>query len=192
MAIAIDLLMRSYRPYKYVMTYKFSQDHIELLFNKIRRHCGWNNNPDVLQFKYALRRMLIRNSIEPSNTGNCTDFNESLCDPSTFLTLSWKKNESVPLDSDTHNDEETLQVERMLIDMDETSPNDLRDNILYYISGFLVRKMLPNVKCRKCRQELLLDPHDAQASRTVEFPVYSLFTRFDFAIISSYEAGKSY
>ena len=61
--------------------------------------------------------------------------------------------------------------------MDETSPNDLRDNILYYISGFLVRKMLPNVKCRKCRQELLLDPHDPQASRTVEFPVYSLFTR---------------
>ena len=140
MAIAIDLLMRSYRPYKYVMTYKFSQDHIELLFNKIRRHCGWNNNPDVLQFKYALRRMLIRNSIKPSNTGNCTDFNESLCDPSTFLTLSWKKNESVPLDSDTHNDEETLEVERMLIDMDETFPNDLRDNILYYISGFLVRK----------------------------------------------------
>ena len=157
MAIAIDLLMQSYRPYKYVMTYKFSQDHIELLFNKIQRHCGWNNNPDVLQFKYALRQMLIRNSIKPSNTGNCTDFNESLCDPSTFLTLSWKKNESVPLDSDTHNDEETLQVERMLIDMDETSPNDLRDNILYYISGFLVRKMLPNVKCRKCRQELLLD-----------------------------------
>ena len=120
--------------------------------------------------------MLIRNSIKPSNTGTCTDFNESLCDPSTFLTLSWKKNESVPLDSDTHNDEETLQVERILINMDETSPNDLRDIILYYISGFLVRKMLPNVKCRKCRQELLLDPHDAQASRTVEFPVYSLFT----------------
>ena len=55
MAIAIDLLMRSYRPYKYVMTYKFLQDHIELLFNKIQRRCGWNNNPDVLQFKYALR-----------------------------------------------------------------------------------------------------------------------------------------
>lgn len=37
MAIAIDLLMRNYRPYKYVMTYRFSQDHLELLFNKIQR-----------------------------------------------------------------------------------------------------------------------------------------------------------
>ena len=58
-SIVTEMLTRSHRSYKYVPTYSFSQDHIELLFSKIRRHCGWNNNPNVLQFKYALRQMLI-------------------------------------------------------------------------------------------------------------------------------------
>ena len=35
-AITEVLLQHSCMPYKYVLTYKFSQDHIELLFNKIR------------------------------------------------------------------------------------------------------------------------------------------------------------
>ena len=66
MATVTELLTHSYKPYKYNMTYQFSQDHLELLFNKIHGHCDWNNNPDVLQFKYALIRLLIRNSIQPS------------------------------------------------------------------------------------------------------------------------------
>ena len=53
-SIVTELLKRSCRPYKHALTYKLSQDNIELLFNKIRRHSGWNNNPNVLQFKYAL------------------------------------------------------------------------------------------------------------------------------------------
>ena len=44
-SIVKELLHRRYNPYKLVLTYKLSQDHIELLFNKIRRRCGWNNNP---------------------------------------------------------------------------------------------------------------------------------------------------
>ena len=34
----------------------------------------------MLQFKYALRRLLIRKSIEPSKTGNFTSLDDSLCD----------------------------------------------------------------------------------------------------------------
>ena len=77
-AIAQDLLNRNHHPYQYVLTCKFSQDHIELLFNKIRWRGGWNNNPNALQFKYALRQIIIRNSIEPSKTGNCTNFDDAL------------------------------------------------------------------------------------------------------------------
>ena len=176
MAITIDLLTRSYQPYKYVMTYKFSQNHLELLFNKIHQRCGWNNNPDVLQFKYALRTMLIRNSIEPSSTGNCTKFEESLCEPNIFLDLSSRKKSRAAI-TEFPPDDETLEMQQLLADMHESSPNELMDNILYYISGFIVRKLLPIVKCRKCRQELLLDPLDPQAMKMKEFPVYTKFTR---------------
>ena len=58
-AISHELLFRTYHHIKYILTYKFSQDHIELLFNKIRWRCGWNNNPNVQQFKYALRSILL-------------------------------------------------------------------------------------------------------------------------------------
>ena len=46
-------------PFKYVLTYKYAQDHIELLFSCIRAKGGWNNNRNSLQLKYGLRRMLL-------------------------------------------------------------------------------------------------------------------------------------
>jgi hypothetical protein len=41
------LLARSVNPFKYVLTYKVSQDHLELLFACIRGKNGYNNNPDI-------------------------------------------------------------------------------------------------------------------------------------------------
>ena len=52
-AIACHLLTRESNPFRYFLTYKLSQDSIELLLYKIRHRCGWNN-PNALQFKYAL------------------------------------------------------------------------------------------------------------------------------------------
>lgn len=40
--------------FKYIITYKFSQD-LEIFFSKIRSSHGYSNNPNVLQFKYAMR-----------------------------------------------------------------------------------------------------------------------------------------
>lgn len=57
--------------FKYVLTYKFSQDSIELLFGHIRGTYGCNNNPNCLQFRYAIRSLLLHNSIKTSS-GNCT------------------------------------------------------------------------------------------------------------------------
>ena len=55
-----------------LVTYRFSQDHVELLFNAIRRAGGWNNNPSCTQFAYIYRRILARAEVAPSNTGNVT------------------------------------------------------------------------------------------------------------------------
>ena len=64
-------------PFKYLLTYKYSQDHIELLFSCIRSRGGWNNNPNCLQFKYALHQMMMKNAITASKNANCTDFGEN-------------------------------------------------------------------------------------------------------------------
>ena len=63
--------------FKYLLTYRFSQDHIELLFSCIRAQGGWNNNPNCLQLKYAMRKMLLRNTITASKNANCLTFSDS-------------------------------------------------------------------------------------------------------------------
>ena len=47
----------------YFLTYKISQDHLELFFGKIRSRLGCNNNPTVRQFIAAYKRLLVHNDI---------------------------------------------------------------------------------------------------------------------------------
>ena len=49
------------------MTYKLSQDHLELFFCAVRPCEGWNNNPAAMQFASAYRRLLARHHVEASN-----------------------------------------------------------------------------------------------------------------------------
>ena len=79
--IAQEYLSCECCPLQYILTYKFTQGHIEVLFKKICCRCEWNKNPNVPQFMYALRRLLIRNSIKPCNTRNCSHFDDALCEP---------------------------------------------------------------------------------------------------------------
>jgi hypothetical protein len=71
-------LFASYPSVKYLLGYKISQDHIEMLFSRIRARGGFNNNPDVNQFRIALRNLLVHTEITASSHANCL----SLCDNS--------------------------------------------------------------------------------------------------------------
>ena len=46
-SVAQEYLSHECCPLQYILTYKFSQDHIELLSHKICCRCGWNNKPNV-------------------------------------------------------------------------------------------------------------------------------------------------
>jgi hypothetical protein len=54
----------------YLLTYKFSQDHLELFFCSLRSRFGANNNPSAREFQHAYRRLLIHQEIRGFN-GNC-------------------------------------------------------------------------------------------------------------------------
>jgi len=68
LAIAKDLLAN--HSFKFILTYKFSQDAIEIFFGFMRGKFGHNNNPNCLEFKNALKSILLHNSIKMSS-GNC-------------------------------------------------------------------------------------------------------------------------
>jgi hypothetical protein len=55
---------------KYLLTYKFSQDHLELYFSCVWRAGGWNNNPSAKQYAAIHRRLLSRAGVSIGTTGN--------------------------------------------------------------------------------------------------------------------------
>lgn len=58
-------------PLTFLLTYKLSQDHIELFFGQIRSMGGANNNPTVRQFSAAYKKLLVHNDIMDVVKGNC-------------------------------------------------------------------------------------------------------------------------
>jgi len=52
----VEDLFNSNHQYKYLLTYKCSQDHLEILFSKIRQRLGNNNNPNVVELKTSLKK----------------------------------------------------------------------------------------------------------------------------------------
>lgn len=59
---------------KFLRTYPLNQDHLEIFFGKIRARNGFNNNPNVSQFKGAYRRLLTNLEIRPPRHSNCLIF----------------------------------------------------------------------------------------------------------------------
>ena len=47
-------------PLSYVITYKFSQDHLELYNGAVRSKLGANNNPTCKQFEWIFKRLLVK------------------------------------------------------------------------------------------------------------------------------------
>ena len=137
--MAKQMLTLPEKPFKYVLTYKFSQDHIELLFSCIRAKGGWNNNPNTLQIKYALRRMLLGNAVKASVNGNCQAFDDNQIIP-IFRT---RKHQAPPLPDQADPKVELHHINRIHemaanLDLTKSSHSEFVENILEYISGFLI------------------------------------------------------
>lgn len=139
--------------YKYILTFRFSQDHIETLFSKIRRMGGFNNNPTVIQLKAALRKLLCKQSIESSTSANTLD-----CQSTTgVFQLKWSKRYA-PVET-SHD---CILSENEVVD-NLPELNHLTNNIIYYISGFIVHAMQGRVSCTTCLDALVatapVEPH---------------------------------
>ena len=60
----------------------------------------------------------------------------------------------------------------MLDQVNEIHTNPLQDNILYYISGYIVKALLKEESCQECKTELL-----DESSDTVSNAPYSKFQK---------------
>lgn len=127
--------------WKYVLTYKLSQDHLELFFSCMRAKGGWNNNPNSMQFKWAMRRLLFRNAVQVES-GNCKLIDSPDLQPSVFES----------------EEAELLKIDEIAIKMANLESKNLKDfkeNILVYVSGFIVRNLIKMLTCKYCIKMIL-------------------------------------
>ena len=127
-------LLHGPQPFKYVLTFKMSQDHLEMFFSRVRRRGGWNNNPNCFQFKWSLRGILLKNSIMPSKNANV-----SMEEP--VNTLFQRPTTAAELETSTH-----MQKFAQLL----KEPSDFHDHVLHYMAGYVARHIIKDCKCTKC------------------------------------------
>jgi len=129
----------------YLLTYRLSQDNIETMFAIIRRRGGWNNNPTALQFKYTYRAILSHIGVAASSSANV------MCNATDDIL-------SVSNDDDGADDG---NADVFVSDHSYCSHDHLQSltpyvqNVSAYIAGFVVRKLLPKLKCAECRELLV-------------------------------------
>ena len=142
LAISRGLLQRPINPLKHALTYRFSQDHLEVFFSCVRGRYGWNNNPDSLQFRSSLQSMLFKNAVKGSLNANCVQFDQTAQTP--LFTIKWSKRIApvIQLNSD---DTEALNLHESII-----RKSAYKENVLYYIAGFITRRMLSTITCSVC------------------------------------------
>lgn len=168
--LTLEFLNDLEHPHKYFLTYKCSQDHLELFFCCIRSRGGWNNNPNVLQFKWALRKLLFRNSVVPSVNGNCSVYNE----PCTAPIFEFAMQEQ-PLPTNSSGQDDAINMMRSI---DHVEFSYYKNNILYYISGFILKKVIKLLDCCYCIDILLESNNCIEHNYAMELNHFSNFTNF--------------
>ncbi|KYN07865.1 THAP domain-containing protein 9 [Cyphomyrmex costatus] len=128
---------------KYILAYKFSQDHLEIFFSCIRTMGGYNNNPNCIQFTSAYKRLLHHNEVKSSAAANCLPL-----DNTNILTISsTKKIKKSPKELD-EEDIEDIMVDDIPLQL----INSTLHNSVLYISGFIEMRMLKKITCETCIQ----------------------------------------
>ncbi len=137
----------------YLLTYKTSQDHLELFFCSLRTRLGSNNNPTAREFFSAYRRLLLHHEIR-GNGGNCL-----LQDDTSILSFPLKKPKLEPFNAEQVNDISVVKRYKLAqeyYDHDYTTVYFLpksslfKEAIIEYISGFVVRRVSTLLLCPDC------------------------------------------
>ena len=133
----------------FLLTYKLSQDHIELFFGAIRSRLGANNNPTAQQFASTYKRLLLH-GIHHGLHGNCLPQ-----DDTHLLNISMKTNLSLEEDSTKLRSQFGLTDE--VWDHDYVTSlcqlkalTDFQQSVTEYLAGFVMRQVIKLLKCEVC------------------------------------------
>lgn len=144
---------------KYISTYRLSQDHLEIFFGRIRQKGGYNNNPNVVQFKSAYKKLLNHLELKSAFRGNCVPLeklNVLTCTPENYVkeinvsTIGYREDEDSKNVIMGEADLEKEWVEQQNIDIDNNLVTVNTKQIVY-----VVARLGLELKCELCIKALL-------------------------------------
>lgn len=147
---------------RYLLLYCLSQDALEHFFGDLRARGSWCLNPTVQYFMYSYRA-LVSNRLQLyglSHGRNCTEMLmlDSITECCADLLPS--VDDGVDLDS------EAQHWEDVLCKLHSRESGTLRQNILYYVAGWVVRQVLKVLRCDECKAALATtEPYQLFLSR---------------------------
>ena len=140
---------------KYLLTYKMSQDHLELFFSAVRASGGWNNNPTSRQFTTAYKQLLMRHNIE-GGRGNCspqddTEILNSVQDqceinslPTGISDVALARRYDLALREPVTNDHDYCDVSNVI------ELSDFKEAVISYIAGYVIKMVEKKIHCMQC------------------------------------------
>lgn len=174
LGLAKDLFSLETSPLQYFLTYRCSQDHLELFFSCIRSRGGWNNNPNSQQLKWALRQLLFSNSVKASVNANCINF-ENYATPAFEFRSNTEK--QIVVNNDDISEMQMINVYINLLE--NKSLTNFQENVIFYIAGFAVRNLIKQTVCTHCIDILLYeDKFTLDHSYSASAENYMSFTNF--------------
>lgn len=119
---------------------------METFFSALRSRGGFNNNPNAKQFESSYKRLLVRHEIEASERGNC------LIDDVQILYASSANKSNIISDGIFTEANDTICTNVFDHDYLSTlwSLSSYIEDVVKYISGFVIRKLLRSNICDTC------------------------------------------
>ena len=151
---------KSGAPLKYLLTYKLSQDHLELFFSAVRAAGGFNNNPTAQQFTASYKRLLLRSAIKGgkgnvSQRDNTTilEVIEDTCHLSNDTTLTIS--ETAIIRKYDLKQLSPVQSDHDYCDMPNiTILSEYKTAAISYIAGYVVKMVEKRIICSDCLKAL--------------------------------------
>ena len=129
-----------------LFTRRLNQDALENFFGVIRQAGGDNYKPDPSQFRQAYRKSAVNSVLCPSVNGNCEPDTDGLL--AAFTSVAARTDCPVPA-TVAH-----VSVEPPPALAVEPSADDVTDNVLTYIAGYLCAKGSATHSCAMCKAAL--------------------------------------
>ena len=159
---------------KYILTYKMSQDNLELFICAMRSSLGCNNNPTARGFTPSYKKMLVGHEIQGIG-GNC-----AAKDQTSILHVSSGSTKARATTADAHNEVDMLLMRKCDLSLRSPSTQDhdysdvpnimvlseFKSSAITYIAGYVVRMTRKSLSCGDCAAALMTGP--VMASRFLE------------------------